>query len=128
MLYTANGDRVGDVDFESLPADPRVHGYFLTTELPKSGSYRLVMQPYGPSADMTLTLWDLAQAPKPIRDSAQSNGNNNCVSSGGFFGGTECFSQGTSTTFGVPTSGSGSQNASATSTPVTATTSPTTGP
>jgi len=90
-IYTAAGDDVGWVDFGSYPS---------TVKLPSTGSYRLVLEPFGvPSAGTTLTLWDLAHAPKSLRDLAASNGET-CTSSGGILGGTSCTSSGVGSSAG----------------------------
>jgi hypothetical protein len=78
-IYTADGDDVGYVDFGP---------YSSTVTLPSSGSYRLVLQPFGmPSAGTTLTLWDLANAPQSVRDQASSYGQV-CEAPTGVLGGT----------------------------------------
>jgi hypothetical protein len=91
-IYTAGGDNVGYIDFGS--------SYPSLVKLPSTGSYRLVLEPYGvPSTGTSLTLWDLANAPKSLRDKAASNGET-CTSSGGILGGTSCSSMGSSVTGG----------------------------
>jgi hypothetical protein len=74
QIYTADGDDVGYVDFGSYPS---------TVTLPQAGSYRLVLDGFGvPPAGTTLTLWDLATAPKSLRDEAASGRGETCSSSG----------------------------------------------
>ena len=96
-IYTAAGDNVGYIDFGSYPS---------SVKLPSSGSYRLVLEPYGvPRTGTTLTLWDLANVPKSLRDKAASNGET-CTSEGGLFGGTSCMSSGVGSSLGEGPSGS----------------------
>jgi hypothetical protein len=88
-IFTADGHDVGYVEFGSYPS---------SVTLPSSGGYRLVLNAYGvPSAGTTLTLWDLANAPKSLRDRALSSGET-CTSSGGLLLGgpsTSCRSSAT---------------------------------
>ena len=137
MLYTADGDQIGSVDFQPVEtAGGKDYFYASSIKLPKTGSYRLVLQPYRTAGadSATLTLWDLAKAPKLLRDSSHSSGDTQCTSSGGFFlGGSQTCSSISSAT---PTtafagaasgpsqsfSGSGTVTATATSTPSQATT------
>src|SRR5205085_11501329 len=75
-IFTADGDDAGYVDFGSYPS---------SVTLPRTGSYRLVLNAFGlPGAETTVTLWDLAHAPKSLRDEVASNGET-CTSSRGFF-------------------------------------------
>jgi hypothetical protein len=74
QIFTADGDEVGYVDFGSYPT---------TVTLPNAGSYRLVLDGFAvPPAGTTLTLWDLATAPKSLRDEAALSRGETCRSSG----------------------------------------------
>jgi hypothetical protein len=125
-LYTVDGHEVGSVEFTPVPAPTGTGQEFTfasSTTLPSAGSYRLVLEPfYRSTATHTLTLWDLAQAPKALRDAAARNdsqfGNENCSSSPGLLGSSSssCVSTGVATAPTVPEAPTAS---------ATATTSPT---
>jgi hypothetical protein len=95
-IYSADGELSSSVDFQSVPTglqqDP---GYYYGSSaiLPKTGKYRLVVEPYSVSdaGSVTLTLWDLAHAPEVLRQGAQSQGfSKGCGSSGLLGGAVEC--------------------------------------
>jgi hypothetical protein len=107
-LYTAEGDEVESVDFQRVPTGPDSQGvYAASVTLPKTGSYRLVLEPYVP-LHQTLTLWDLGHAPDALRKAAAGNtyqGVGECTSSGGLLGGSQSCG-GTSVIVTPTTSGS----------------------
>ena len=114
-LYTADGDEVGSADFQKVPTGPDSQSlYAASVKLPKTGSYRLVLEPYIPM-HQTLTLWDLSHSPPALRKAAAGNsypGVGECTSSsGGLFGGSQ--SCGSSSLTVTPTT-SGSASASTT--------------
>jgi hypothetical protein len=108
VVYSSDGRAIGEVNFEPAPK-PAVGGadypvYITSVQLPSDGSYRLVMEPYSAArAPITLTLYDLANAPKALQDAArngdsQSNGDQ-CTFTPGVFGSGTCVSTATPTTF-----------------------------
>ena len=148
MLYSTDGRVIGEVNFERVPR-PVTGGedygaYMTSVRLPSDGSYRLVMEPYSTTRlPMTLTLHDLADAPKALQDAArngdsQSNGYECTYVNDGLLGGTDsCVASATTTTFSgtatpttypgstntysyeVPSQSGSSGSVSATTTPVT---------
>ncbi len=108
-LYTADGDQVGSIDFQRVPSQGRADYYYASsTRLPKTGSYRLVfVANWGARGESsTLTLWDLAHAPKSLRDAAARNrdgsSGSTCTYSPGKLGGggiQSCVATATPTTF-----------------------------
>ena len=118
FVYTADGESVGEVDFSSLPAKPNDFVFASTAKLPSDGSYRLVLNDVGPASgntDATLTLWDLADAPKALQNIVASNSDSgsNCTSSPGLFGEQICSSYSTTTpttSFTYPPATSSSSN------------------
>ncbi len=91
-VYTTDGEEIGSVDFQVIPtgADSQ-YFYANSVELPKTGSYRLVIDPY-PTTDRALTVWDLDHAPKALRKAAEgsSDSGGSCTSSAeGLFGSSE---------------------------------------
>lgn len=123
-VYTADGDEVGGVDFQSVRAEVEYSGYSTSVQLPSTGSYRLVLEPYSSAnGAVTLTLWDLANAPQQLRESALSNDDRSyetCPSTGGFLsksGRCESVSV-TPTTFPGSSSGSASPSPATTTSSV----------
>jgi hypothetical protein len=94
-LYSVDGDLIGEVNFERAPkpatAGEDFGGYLTSVRLPSDGSYRLVMEPYSTNrSPMTLTLHDLADAPKALQDAARngdSQSNGDCTYESGILGG-----------------------------------------
>lgn len=60
QIYTADGQQVAYVDFS-----PKGSGFGYATELPATGSYRLVITDFAAQGG-TLTLWDAKNAPKGL--------------------------------------------------------------
>ncbi|HTL87571.1 MAG TPA: hypothetical protein VL856_20475 [Acidimicrobiia bacterium] len=131
-LFTAEGDEIESVDFQRVPTGPDSQGvYASVVTLPKTGSYRLVLEPFIP-IHQTLTLWNLDHAPDALRKAAEGNGYpavGECTSSGGLLGGSQsCGSTSvtvTPTTSPTQSSGGfdiGSKSATATTSPVPKTT------
>jgi hypothetical protein len=122
MVYSVDGRVIGEVNFEPAPepakAGGEFSGYMTSVRLPSDGSYRLVMEPYSTTrAGMTLTLHDLAQAPKALQDAARNGDSQtygeDCTYTPGLLGGEECVASATPTTFSgiaTPTTYPGSTN------------------
>jgi hypothetical protein len=140
-IFTAGGDFVGQVDFQHLPANSHVIAFVSSAKLPVTGSYRLVMQPFaGTDRNMSLTLWDLANAPKSLSDAVDSHsysaGGQSCTYKPGLGGGTESCTAVAVPTTAFPTSGTTAESGQngggvikgPASSAVTATTSSTSGP
>jgi hypothetical protein len=132
-LYTAEGDEVESVDFQRVPSGSDSRGvYASVVTLPKTGSYRLVLEPFIP-IHQTLTLWELEHAPDALRKAAQGNGYpgvSECYLSDGVSSGSQTCSGGslsvTPTTVGASQSSGGfalpSKSATATTSPAPTTT------
>jgi hypothetical protein len=114
-VYTAAGDEVDRIEFQSVRAGGEYQEYSTSVQLPSTGSYRLVLEPYSSAnGAVTLTLWDFANAPQQLLDSARSNDGRSyetCTSTGGLLGGSgscEAVSVAPTTTYTVPGSSQGS--------------------
>ena len=94
MIYTVDGTQYGSVDFQPVPgAGNKSSVYVSSIRLPATGSYRLVLEPYARrgGGSQSITLWDVADAPKALKDAAHPNDLSNgsdCGSTGGLFWGT----------------------------------------
>lgn len=95
-IYSADGAEVSSLEFQRVPTGAGNHSFYASSiKLPKTGSYRLVLRPYyyGPGREsLSLTLWDLADAPEKLRTAAAGNsyqgGGESCSSEGFKLGGS----------------------------------------
>ncbi|MDQ1481722.1 MAG: hypothetical protein QOI44_2583 [Actinomycetota bacterium] len=110
-LYTAEGVEVESVDFQRVPSGSDSQGvYASVVTLPKTGSYRLVLEPFIP-IHQTLTLWELDHAPDALRKAAEGNGSSGvseCYLSDGLLNGSQTCSSGSAST--TPTTIGSSQS------------------